>query len=124
MEESERIRLSQIVAEFDVRLEKVKVKKYSCYEDGLQWRGFIQGDKGGNVRGTEYLFYSTLFNWLMPVWIKFRNIQFEPKEPEYSKNIYWHSVAKEEIGRAILYGTIEEAFHKLAYQIEIFNKTR
>lgn len=59
----------KVVAEYDPRKIKGKIKKGSLYKDGIIWDGFIAGE-AGNIHTTENLKYPTSFDWSVPVYSK------------------------------------------------------
>jgi hypothetical protein len=119
MENEDRIRCSKLVADFM----GYKLRHELAYQipDKIMYDGT---DEAVDIWLFNELKFHNNMDWLYPVWVKFRDITFNQRETECSKNEHWHSKAKEDIGRAILYGTIEEAFLKLAYFIEIYNKIK
>lgn len=55
-----------LLAEYDKRMIKEKVKKSFAYQDGIRWNGFVYGEYG-NIRSNEHLQYHCSYNWLMPI---------------------------------------------------------
>lgn len=62
----------------------------------------------------EQMSFNTSFDWLMPVWVKFRELKFDENDPRCSKL----SGFKIRIASLISYGSIEDCFNELANGIE------
>lgn len=65
----------------------------------------------------EEMGYDCSYQWLMPVWVKFRDLKFEDFKYQIE-----HSERKDIIGLAILYGEINIAFERLSEAITWYNQ--
>jgi hypothetical protein len=61
--------------------------------------------------------YDESYDWLIPAWVKFRGLQKTGMPEQY----YWYLKS---IEKAILYGTITEAFDELVKGIEWVNSLK
>ncbi len=63
--------------------------------------------------------FSTSYDWLIPVWHKFRDLRFEDLKHEFS-----HSNIKNMIRQELTIGTAWDLFNELAEAIEWYNTTK
>lgn len=63
--------------------------------------------------------YHTSYDWLIPVWVKFRELRFDDVEHQFK-----HSELKSLIGWMLVNGTIETTFTELGKAIEWYNSLK
>lgn len=63
--------------------------------------------------------YYRSYDWLMPVWHKFRDLRFET-----TLDIFTHTNIKNMIRQELTIGTVESLFCELAEAIEWYNTTK
>ena len=105
-----------------------------------RWMGYLVGPLSGWLSGTSQIEYSYLkvdgeiinpvrldklkydssYDWFMTAWVKFRDLKFE----ELTEDFYVHGEFSHEIGAAIIYSTITEAFDELVKGIEWYNSLK
>lgn len=68
---------------------------------------------------TEMLKYHSHWNWLMKVWIKFRELRFEGIHEQFE-----HSEFKQNISHKICYGTMDDAFQSIVSAIQWYNSIK
>lgn len=85
------------------------------YKESYDEGGYIGSGKS-SVWDIDEMEYHTSWDWLMPVWYKFRDLKFTEETPQKLHNNYVARLAQD-----IAYGTIEEFFHNIQIAINWYN---
>lgn len=100
------INKNKLIAEFDG-------KKYLPIREGDSFL-IIESDTG-----LKQAKYNTSWNWLMPVWHKFRDLKFDEETTKKLHNNYTARLAQD-----LAYGTIDEFHHNITIAIKWYNQIK
>ena len=102
----------KIIAEFvDCKIEGDSIKRMSKYYSFPRTMA--------RTIHIDDLEYHSSWDWIMPVWYKFRDLKFNE---ETASKLHLNYVAR--LAQGLAYGTIEEFFHNMQIAIKWHNKTK
>lgn len=101
---------------FDIVSENPVIKGIVCH--GRTWKAPVEKHLPywGGFRTEQLYKFQTSYDWLMPVWKKFFDLEFEDSFEQDKHKAMCHN-----IGVYILYSPIEHAFEELVKGVKWYN---
>lgn len=101
------------------------VKQYGDNLVAMTENEIVARFMGDKPKPYGLLYYNDSYNWFMPAWVKFRDLNFDDySETESNPNRENHEDHVYHIGTCILKNTIEIAFDELVKGIEWYNSLK